>query len=180
MVEDIFKYAIELVDIEKTYTLHSANEVVTSIMNQAENTLVTKPRRLTNHRLATAAPNTKAKHPVPNPTKSPQRTTKCQLWVISVVRYKPEATRSNAEATTRRIEKRSIKVAAKGAVMPYISKWSATAPEVTLRDQPNSSSSGTNMTPVVDLNAAAEISVRKVIATIHQARCMRETAVNML
>lgn len=43
--EDIFKYAIELVDIEKTYTLHSANEVVTSIMNQAENTLMEHQRQ---------------------------------------------------------------------------------------------------------------------------------------
>ena len=160
--------------------VNSGRNIIDPVAYPAENTPVTKPRRLTNHRLATAAPNTKAKQPVPNPTNSPQRTTKCQLWVINVVRYKPEATRSNAEATTRRIEKRSIRVAANGAVIPYIRRCSATAPDVRLRDQPNSSSSGTNMTPVVDLNAAAEISVRKVIATIHQARCMRETAVNML
>jgi hypothetical protein len=43
--EDIFKYAIELVDIEKAYTLHSANEVVTSIMQQAENTLMEHQRQ---------------------------------------------------------------------------------------------------------------------------------------
>ncbi|CAB4815267.1 unannotated protein [freshwater metagenome] len=68
------------------------------------------------------------------------------------------------------MEKRSIKVAANGAVNPYISKCRATALDVTLRDQPNSFSSGTNITPVVDRKAAAEIKVKNVIATIHQAR----------
>ena len=79
-------------------------------------------------------------------------------------------TRSNADATTRRMENLSMRVAANGAVIPYMNRCSATAPEVRLRDQPNSSSRGTSITPVVDLNAAAEIKVRKVIATIHQAR----------
>jgi hypothetical protein len=45
-----------------------------------------------------------------------------------------------------------------------------------LRVHPNSSSSGSSITPVVDRKAAAEINVAKVIVAIHQARCIRGEA----
>ncbi len=85
----------------------------------AENTPVTSPRRdSTNQRLATSAPSTRAIAPVPTPTATPHSTQSCQAAVITTVSPEPRATRTRADATTRRMPNRSISAAANGAVRP--------------------------------------------------------------
>ena len=88
------------------------------VANAAENTPVTSPRRATNQRLATIAPNTRAIAPAPTPTSRPQSAISCQAWVISRVSPEPVAISSSATATTRRMPNRSIRPAANGAVSP--------------------------------------------------------------
>jgi hypothetical protein len=89
---------------------------------------------------------------------------------MTVVRPVPSATKARAAIATRFGEKRSIKVAANGAVTPYTTRFTASAVEVRLRDQPNSISSGINKIDVVDLNAAAQMSVRNVTDATNHAR----------
>jgi hypothetical protein len=89
---------------------------------------------------------------------------------MTVVRPVPSATKPRAATATRFGEKRSIKVAANGAVTPYTTRFTAKAVEVRLRDHPNSISSGMNKIEVVDLNAAAQMRVRNVTAATSHAR----------
>ena len=84
----------------------------------AEKRPVTTPRCRTNQRLATIAPKTSAIAPVPTPTGTPQRSQSCQAEVISRVSPAPAETSTSAQATTRRMPKRSISAAANGAVRP--------------------------------------------------------------
>lgn len=84
----------------------------------AVSTPVTRPRWRTNQRSTTVAANTSAIDPVPSPTSTPQKSSSCQLAVISTVSPLPAAISSRATATTRRMPKRSMSAAAKGAVRP--------------------------------------------------------------
>ena len=84
----------------------------------AEKTPTTRPRCLTNQRLATIAPKTRASAPVPMPTANPHSSHSCHGEVITRVSPDPTATRTSAAATTRRIPNFSIRAAAKGAVRP--------------------------------------------------------------
>ncbi len=84
----------------------------------AEKTPITRPRCRTNQRLATIAPKTRASEPVPTPMAKPHSSHSCQASVITSVSPEPTATSSSDAATTRRIPKRSISAAAKGAVSP--------------------------------------------------------------
>lgn len=79
---------------------------------------MTRPRRATNHRLATIAPNTRAIAPVPTPTKTPHNSHNCQAEVITMVSALPEPTTKSASATTLRMPNRSMMAAANGAVRP--------------------------------------------------------------
>ena len=69
--------------------------------------------------------------------------------------------------------KRSMNAAAKGAVRPYSTRLRLTAPLVTARDQPNSSSIGSSSTPVELRKAAAATSAPSVTPATTQARCHR-------
>ena len=84
----------------------------------AEKRPVTRPRRDSNHRLATTDPRTRAIAPAPNPTNPPQRTHNCQGEVITVVSPLPIPTSSSAATMTRRRPRRSMRAAANGAVRP--------------------------------------------------------------
>ena len=84
----------------------------------AEKTPITTPRFFTNQRLATTAPKTSASEPVPMPIANPHSSQSCHGLVITSVRPLPSATRVRDAATTRRMPKRSISAAAKGAVRP--------------------------------------------------------------
>ncbi len=84
----------------------------------AEKSPVTRPRCLTNHRLATIAPKTSAIAPVPTPIGTPHRNQSCQAESITRVSPAPRETTASASATTRRIPNRSISAAANGAVSP--------------------------------------------------------------
>ena len=88
------------------------------VAQAAPRTPRTRPRRLTNQRLVTSAPKTSAVEPVPRPTRTPQSTTSCQESVITSVRPVPAQMSRSASAAMRRIPKRSISAAAKGAVSP--------------------------------------------------------------
>ncbi len=79
---------------------------------------VTRPRRAVNQRPVTVAAKASAIEPLPSPTSTPQHSTSCQGAVIHTVAIAPQAMTARASATTRRMPKRSISAAAKGAVIP--------------------------------------------------------------
>ncbi len=79
---------------------------------------LTRPRRSVNQRLVTVAAKARAIEPLPRPTSRPQHSHSCQAAVIHTVRPEPTAITVSATATTRRMPKRSISAAAKGAVRP--------------------------------------------------------------
>ncbi len=81
-------------------------------------TPVTRPRRSVNQRLVTVAAKARAIEPEPRPTSRPQHRMSCQAEFIHTVRPEPSAITIRATATTRRMPKRSISAAAKGAVSP--------------------------------------------------------------
>lgn len=84
----------------------------------AVSTPMTKPRRVTNHRSAIVAASTSAMDPAPPPMSTPQKTRSCQEAVMNTLAIAPSATRASADETTRRMPKRSISAAAKGATRP--------------------------------------------------------------
>lgn len=134
-------------------------------------TPVTRPRCRTNQRSVSVAAKTSAIEPVPSPTRTPHSATSCQLAVMNTVRPLPAATSSRAQATTRRMPKRSMSAAANGAHRPYSMRFTETASEIVPLDQPNASSSGVISTPGVARNPAAPmIATKATAATIH-ARC---------
>ena len=139
----------------------------------AEKIPITRPRCRTNQRLATIAPKTRAIAPVPTPTASPQSSHSCQAWVMTSVRPEPIATSVSEATTTRRMPKRSISAAANGAVTPYRTRLSVTAPLVVARDQPKSSSRGSSSAPVDERNPAAATRAPMVIAATNHARWIR-------
>lgn len=99
---------------------------------------VTRPLRAVNQRLVTVAANASAIEPLPRPTNRPQHSSSCHGAVIHTVRPDPSAITVSATATTRRIPKRSISAAAKGAVSPYNARLIDAAAPIVPRDQPNS------------------------------------------
>src|SRR3954470_3203820 len=111
--------------------------------------------------------------PVPSPTSTPQNSTNCQLAVMNTVRPLPSATTSRAVMTTRRMPKRSIRAAAKGAGTPQSATLTTTAAEIVETDQPNSTRSGSINTPGTARNAAAPTRARNVTAATHQAGWIR-------
>ena len=119
------------------------------------------------------AASTPAIAPVPMPTTTPQSRTSCQAAVITTVSPEPSATRPSAASTTRRRPKRLIAAAANGPARPYSTRLTETAAEMTVRLQPNSSSSGTISTPGADRKPEAPSSVTKVTPATIQARCGR-------
>jgi hypothetical protein len=70
---------------------------------------------------------------------------------------------------TLRIPKRSISAAANGAINPYKTRFRLTALDISVRRQPNSSSSGTISTPGAARNPAAPISATKATDATHHA-----------
>lgn len=76
----------------------------------------------------------------------------------------------SATTTTRRMPKRSISAAAKGAVSPYSAMSMETARPISPRDQPNSVLSGSMRRPGRALKAAPPMIVTKVTAATIQAR----------
>ena len=122
---------------------------------------ITRPRRATNQRLAIVAAKTMAIEPVPTPISSPQVSISCQPSRTRTVSPLPAATSSRATLVTRRMPKRSIRAAANGAITPYRTRLTLTAPDIRVRDQPNSSSSGTISTPGAARKPAAPSSAMK-------------------
>ncbi len=137
---------------------------------------VTSPRFFTNHRPATVATNARAIEPVPSPTSTPHSSTSCQLDCMNTVSPDPAETSSSAHATTRRMPKRFISAAAKGAVRPKSSRLTETASEMVPRDQPYSVCSGSISAPGVERKPAAPMSATKATAATGQARCSRGRA----
>ncbi len=84
----------------------------------AVRTPVTRPRRSVNQRLVTVAAKASAMEPEPRPTSRPQQRISCQADSIQTVAPEPSAMTVRATATTRRMPKRSMSAAAKGAVNP--------------------------------------------------------------
>lgn len=129
---------------------------------------MTSPRRRTNQRCAMVAANTSAIEPVPSPMRSPQKTRSCHDAVMSTLPPAPSATSVSAAATTWRMPKRSMSAAANGAVRPYRSRFTLTARDMMLVDQPNSSLSGTMSAPGAARNpAAASSATNATAATSH-------------
>ena len=62
----------------------------------------TSPRRRSNQRVATTAPSTTAVRPVPNPSSSPHKATRCQTSDMRVANNSPKATRIMAVHMMRR------------------------------------------------------------------------------
>ncbi len=135
---------------------------------------MTRPRRSTNHRLAMVAANTSAIAPVPVPISRPQNTSSCQEAVMTMLPPEPSATRTRAAEMTRRIPKRSIRAAAKGATSPKSTRLMLTASDMTLVDQPNSSCSGTIRAPGAPRKPAAPSSARNATAATHHAGWTRD------
>ena len=127
------------------------------------------PRLATNQRFAIVAANTSAIEPVPIPTTTPHKPIKCHGFVIKIVENAPMPTVVSAVITTRRIPKRSISAAANGAVSPNRRTFIATASEISSRDQPKDSSSGTIKTEGADLNPAVATRVRNVTPAANHA-----------
>ncbi|GMA88456.1 hypothetical protein GCM10025868_37060 [Angustibacter aerolatus] len=92
---------------------------------------------------------------------------------MTVVRPDPIDTSTSAIGTTRRSPKRSMSAAANGAVRPKTTRLMVTAVDVGSRDQPNSPSTGSISTPVLDRKPAEAMRAPKVTAATHQARCTR-------
>ena len=130
---------------------------------------ITRPRRATNQRLAIVAAKTMAIEPVPSPISRPQVSISCQPWVTKMVNPLPAATRSRATLVTWRMPKRSISAAANGAISPYRIRLTLTALDIRVRDQPNSSSSGTISTPGAARKPAAPTRATNATAATHQA-----------
>src|SRR5687768_1554031 len=84
----------------------------------AVSTPVTRPRRVSNQRVATVATNPIEIEPVPTPTSTPHSNTSCQLAVIVTLSAEPDAISSSAADSTGRTPNRSINAAANGAVSP--------------------------------------------------------------
>ena len=90
-----------------------------------------------------------------------------------MVRNAPKETVVSADITTLRIPNFSISAAAKGETKPKRRTLIATAKEISERDQPKASSSGTISTDGADRNPAVAIKVAKVTATANQPGWMR-------
>jgi hypothetical protein len=78
----------------------------------------TRPRRATNHRLATIAPNTRAIEPVAMPMTTPHSAQSCQGAVMTMVAKQPAPMSSSAPTAVRRTPTRSSSAAANGAASP--------------------------------------------------------------
>src|SRR6185369_7536825 len=104
----------------------------------AVSTPVTRPRRASNHRVATVATKPIEIDPVPTPTSTPHSSTSCQLVVMNTLSADPVAMSVNATERTGRTPNRSIRAAAKGAVRPNNVMLTDIANPTTPCDQPNS------------------------------------------
>ena len=143
----------------------------------AVSTPVTRPRRASNHRVATVATNPIEIEPVPTPTSTPHNRTSCQLAVIVTLSAEPVAISSSAADSTGRIPKRSINAAANGAVRPNSVMLTAIASPTTPCDQPNSWCSGFIITPGTERKPAAPRIAMKLTAATTQAQWIRPSGV---
>ena len=80
----------------------------------AVSTPVTRPRRASNHRVATVATKPIEIDPVPTPTSTPHSSTSCQLAVMNTLSADPAAMSISAAESTGRTPNRSIRAAANG------------------------------------------------------------------
>ena len=87
---------------------------------------------------------------------------------MKIVRNAPSETVVSADITTLRIPNFSIRAAANGETKPKRRTFIAIASEISDRDQPKASSSGTIKTDGADRNPAVAIKVTKVTATAIQ------------
>ena len=138
------------------------------VAEAAVRTPVTKPRLATNQRFATVAAKTSAIEPVPTPTITPQVAINCQGAEIKMVRKAPIEIVVSADITTLRIPNFSISAAANGDIKPKRRTLIATAKEISERDHPKATSSGTIRTDGAERKPAVAISVAKVTATAIQ------------
>ena len=90
---------------------------------------------------------------------------------MKIVSPAPTLTEKSADITTRRIPKRSISAAAKGATNPYTRTLMATAKETCSRPQPKASSSGMIRTDDALLKPAVIANVTKVTPIANHAGC---------
>jgi len=78
----------------------------------------TRPRRATNHRLATIAARGIAIAHVAVPLTTPQSRYSCQVAVMPIVRSEETAIVTSATSITRRMPKRTMSAAANGDPIP--------------------------------------------------------------
>ena len=118
--------------------------------------------------MATTAASTIEVTPVPAPTNTPHSSVICHWLRICVVSATDTASSASAIATRRRTPQRSMADAAKGPINPNRARLMATAPEIAVRLQPNSVSSGTISSPGVARMPAVISRVKKVTtAMVH-------------
>jgi hypothetical protein len=91
---------------------------------------------------------------------------------MKIVRNAPIETVVSADITTRRIPNFSIRAAANGETKPKRRTFIAIASEISDRDQPKASSSGTIKTDGAERKPAVAIKVTKVTATAIQPGCI--------
>src|SRR3954447_20684884 len=139
----------------------------------AVSTPVTRPRRASNHRVATVATKPIEIEPVPTPTNTPHNSTSCQLVVMKTLSADPDAMSVNATERTGRTPNRSIKAAANGAVRPNSVMLTDIASPTTPCDQPNSWCSGVIITPGTERNPAAPRMAMKLTTATTQAQWIR-------
>src|SRR6476619_118815 len=143
----------------------------------AVSTPVTRPRRASNHRVATVATKPIEIEPVPTPTRTPHNSTSCQLVVMNTLSADPVAMSVNETERTGRTPNRSIKAAANGAVTPNSVMLTDIASPTTPCDQPNSWCSGVIITPGTERNPAAPRIETKLTAATTQAQWIRPMGV---
>ena len=123
-------------------TARTGRKISWPVAYAADRTPVTRPRRATNHRVATTAASGDDRQPVAAPMTTPQSSVSCQSALMPIVAAVPAAVAARAAATTRRTPNRSISAAEKGAIRPKSTRLIEIASETWLTRHPNSSSSG--------------------------------------
>ncbi|MNT56831.1 hypothetical protein D3C72_1941650 [compost metagenome] len=121
--------------------------------------------------MATTALSTSAVMPEPSPSRMPHKATRCQNCVMRVASSMPAAIRPRATQMTLRKPKRSIRMAANGPIKPNSTKRTARAEEICSASQPNSRLRGCINAPGKPSAADEVNAVRKVMATMTQAKC---------
>ncbi len=129
---------------------------------------MTRPRRVSNQRVATVADMTKVVRPAASPTVTPHSATSCQSCVIQTEAAIPAAISTSEATITGLRPKRMNRAAAIEATRPSRARRKPSAEEISARVQANSIWSGKIITPTEPMAPAATSAAKKVTnATTH-------------